>query len=87
MEMVREPAGDLNVVIVNFNNERDAHQALTALQDPDLPADQPDTESRRIAANSATLLRGMLALPQTSSTHRIILRRSWWVQNFLEPIP
>ena len=34
-----------------------------------------------------TLLRGMLPLPQTSSTHRLILRRSWWVQNFLEPIP
>jgi hypothetical protein len=34
-DMVREPAGDLNVVIVSFDNERDANQALTALQELD----------------------------------------------------
>jgi hypothetical protein len=33
--MVREPAGDLNVVIVSFKNERDAREALIALQDLD----------------------------------------------------
>ena len=33
--MVREPKDVLNVVTVSFNNERDATQALTALQDLD----------------------------------------------------